>query len=216
MKFTKEQAFEHLKGLLTENGKTPLHMSERSINEQLDTLMPLIADDEMELDAFVEKVTPTFKTMNSNAKNDQSAFVNDWKVKHPEEKPPQNTPPANETPEMKAMRERLEALEKKETERQESVTLSEKRTSILAKLKEKGIKDEEWCKGMLDEINITKDTNVDDKVTSLVTFYNKYKASSRGVYTPKGGPSSSEDGKGEFDDVKQARQRQLGITEEQK
>lgn len=215
MKFTKEQAFEHLKGLLTENGKTPLHMSERSINEQLDTLMPLIADDEMELDAFVEKVTPTFKTMNSNAKNDQSAFVNDWKVKHPEEKPPQNTPPANETPEMKAMRERLEALEKKETERQESVTLSEKRTSILAKLKEKGIKDEEWCKGMLDEINITKDTNVDDKVTSLVTFYNKYKASSRGVYTPKGGQSSSDDGKGEFEDVKQARKKQLGITEEQ-
>lgn len=216
MKFTKEQAFEHLKGLLTENGKTPLHMSERSINEQLDTLMPLIADDEMELDAFVEKVTPTFKTMNSNAKNDQSAFVNDWKEKHPEQKPPQNTPPANETPEMKAMRERLEALEKKETERQESVTLSEKRTSILAKLKEKGIKDEEWCKGMLDEINITKDINVDDKVASLVTFYNKYKASSRGVYTPKGGPSSSDDGKSEFDDVKQARQKQLGITEEQK
>lgn len=216
MKFTKEQAFERLKGLLTENGKTPLHMSERSINEQLDTLMPLIANDEMELDAFVEKVTPTFKTMNSNVKNDKSAFVNDWKVKHPEEKPPQLTPPANETPEMKAMRERLEALEKKETERQESVTLSEKRASILAKLKEKGIKDEEWCKGMLDEINITKDTNVDDKVTSLVTFYNKYKASSRGVYTPKGGQSSSDDGKGEFDDVKQARQRQLGITEEQK
>lgn len=216
MKFTKEQAFEHLKGLLTENGKTPLHMSERSINEQLDTLMPLIADEEMELDAFVEKVTPTFKTMNSNAKNDQTVFVNDWKTKHPEQKPPITQPNPNESEETKQMRERLEALERKEAERQDAFTISEKRTSILSKLKEKGIKDEEWCKGMLAEISITKDTNVDDKVTSLVTFYNKYKASTRGVYTPKGGPSSAEDGKGEFDDVKQARQKQLGITEEQK
>lgn len=216
MKFTKEQAFEHLKGLLTENGKTPLHMSERSINEQLDTLMPLIADDEMELNAFVEKVTPTFKTMNSNAKNDQTVFVNDWRQKHPEQQPPAPKPNPNESEEMKQMREKVEALEKAEKKRQDAATISDKRSSILSKLKEKGIKDEEWCKGMLEQIFIDKDTDVDNKVTDLVTFYNKYKASIRSVYTPKGGPSSSEEGKGEFEDVKQARKKQLGIEDEQK
>ena len=215
MKFTKEQAFEHLKGLLTESNKTPLFMSERSINEQLDTLMPLIADDEMELDAFIEKVTPTFKTMNLNDKNDQSVFVNDWKQKHPEQKPPQTPPNPNESEEMKQMREKVEALERKEEERQNALTISEKRSSILSKLKEKGIKDEEWCKGMLAEISIDKDTNVDDKVTSLVTFYNKTKASSRGGYTPKGGQSSSDDGKGEFEDIKKAREKEVGVTQAQ-
>jgi len=210
MKFTKQEAFEKLKGILTESGKTPLHMSERSINEQLDTLMPLIANDEMELDAFVEKVTSTFKTMNANAKNDQSAFVNDWKVKHPEEKPPQNTPPANETPEMKAMRERLEALEQRETQRQNTQTIEEKKKQILSKLKEKGIKNEEWCNGMIAEIAIDKDTDVDTKVNNLVAFYNKTKADTRGGYTPRGGVGGGEQQKGEWDDVRKERETQIG------
>lgn len=211
MKFTKEQAFEHLKGLLTENGKTPLHMSERSINEQLDTLMPLIANDEMELDAFVEKVTSTFKTMNANAKNDQSTFVNDWKKNHPEQQPPTPpTPPANETPEMKAMRERLEALEQRETQRQNTQTIEEKKQQILSKLKEKGIKNEEWCNGMIAEIAIDKDTDVDTKVNNLVAFYNKTKADTRGGYTPRGGAGGGEQGKGEWDDVRKERETQIG------
>ena len=64
MKFTKEQAFEKLKAILTNSGKKPLRMSEQSINKQLETLMPLIASEETELDDFVEKVKPTFETMN--------------------------------------------------------------------------------------------------------------------------------------------------------
>ena len=207
MKFTKQNAFEKLKGILTESGKTPLHMSERSINEQLDTLMPLIANDEMELDAFVEKVTPTFKTMNANVKNDQSTFVNDWKKQHPEQQQQQQ---GNETPEMKAMRERLEALEQRETQRQNTQTIEEKKQQILSKLKEKGIKNEEWCNGMIAEIAIDKDTDVDTKVNNLVAFYNKTKADTRGGYTPRGGAGGSEQGKGEWDDVRKEREAQIG------
>lgn len=210
MKFTKQQAFEKLKGILTEDGKKPLRMSEKSINETLENLMPLIASDETELDAFVDKVKPTFVTMNGNAEHDQSAFVNKWKQEHPEEKPPQNTPPANETPEMKAMRERLEALEKKETDRQTTKTIEDKKKQILAKLKEKGIKNEEWCNGMIAEIAIDKDTDVDTKVNNLVAFYNKTKADTRGGYTPRGGAGGSEQGKGEWDDVRKEREAQIG------
>ena len=212
MKFTKQNAFEKLKGILTESGKTPLHMSERSINEQLDTLMPLIANDEMELDAFVEKVTPTFKTMNANVKNDQSTFVNDWKKQHPEQQQQQQQQQqqGNETPEMKAMRERLEALEQKETQRQNTQTIEEKKQQILSKLKEKGIKNEEWCNGMIAEIAIDKDTDVDTKVNNLVAFYNKTKADTRGGYTPRGGAGGGEQGKGEWDDVRKEREAQIG------
>ena len=74
MKFTKEEAFEKLKGLLTNNGKKDLQMSERSINEQLEVLMPLIANDEMELDDFIVKVKTSFEVMNSNAKKRQFRF----------------------------------------------------------------------------------------------------------------------------------------------
>ena len=83
MKFTKEQAFENLKGFLTNNGKKTLRMSEKSINKQLETLMPLVANDEMELADFVEKVKPTFETMNSNAEKDNSDFVKQWEKDHP-------------------------------------------------------------------------------------------------------------------------------------
>ena len=44
MKFTKEQAFEILRSNLTNGGKKTLRMSEKSINAQLDTLIPLVAN----------------------------------------------------------------------------------------------------------------------------------------------------------------------------
>ena len=56
MKFTKEEAFEKIKGLLTNNGKKDLQMSERSVNEQLEVLMPWIANEEKECTDFIRKV----------------------------------------------------------------------------------------------------------------------------------------------------------------
>ena len=53
MKFTKEQAFEKLKGFLTESGKKPLRMTELSLNRQLDTLMPILTNDETDRKSVV-------------------------------------------------------------------------------------------------------------------------------------------------------------------
>ena len=74
MKFTKEQCLEQIQAVL---GKTKL-TSDRSILENLDTLIPLIANDEMELKDFVDKVSPSFKTMESNLKHEQSIFAKDF------------------------------------------------------------------------------------------------------------------------------------------
>lgn len=217
MKFTKQQAFEKLKSILTEDGKKTLRMSEKSINETLENLMPLIASDETELDAFVEKVKPTFITMNGNAEHDMSAFVNKWKQEHPEpqQQQQQQQQQGNETAEMKAMRERLEALEQKETARQTTKTIEDKKKQILAKLKEKGIKNEDWCNGMIAEVDINTDTDVDAKVESLVAFYNKHKAASGGGYTPRGGAGGGEGNKSEFDDIKAAREKEIGTQQQQ-
>ena len=82
MKFTKEQAFEILRSNLTNGGKKTLRMSEKSINAQLDTLIPLVANDDMELNDFIEKVKPTFATMNSNAEidNSENDVVKSWGI----------------------------------------------------------------------------------------------------------------------------------------
>ncbi len=65
MKFTKEQAVEQLKGLLTEGGKT-LHLSDRTINENIDDLIPLLVNDETELSDFISKALPFVKRTNAN------------------------------------------------------------------------------------------------------------------------------------------------------
>ena len=87
MKFTKKDAYEHLVSkLLTNKGQT-LYISERSVNEMLDTLMPLIANDETELDSFVDSILPMFKTADLNVKNDVSVGIADFKKSYkPEEK----------------------------------------------------------------------------------------------------------------------------------
>ena len=69
MKFTKEDAVKELKAKIPNNGQT-INLSDRSINEMLDSLMPLLANDETELDAFVTSVLPTFKTADGNVRND--------------------------------------------------------------------------------------------------------------------------------------------------
>ena len=82
MKFTKDDACKHLTGKFSEKGQT-LYISERSINEMLDTLMPLVANDETELEDFVTNVLPAFTTANMNIKNDVSVGIKDYKEKNP-------------------------------------------------------------------------------------------------------------------------------------
>ena len=98
MKFTKEEAFEKLKGILTNNGKKTLRMSEKSIEKQLENLMPLVANEEMELSDFVEKVKNTFSVMNSNAEKDNADFVKEWEKNHPASEHPKDEPKKDDEP----------------------------------------------------------------------------------------------------------------------
>ena len=182
MKFTKEEAFEKLKGLLTNNGKKDLQMSERSVNEQLEVLMPLIANEEMELDDFIGKVKTSFEIMNSNAKKDNSDFIKEWEKNHPVTEPPKNDPPKNNEPSdaMAALLKRIDELEKKNAERDKEVILAQKRKDLLKAMKDKGIKDENWSKSFIEEISITEDFDVDAKADAYLKIYNKSQAGQTG------------------------------------
>ena len=187
VKFTKEQAFEILRSNLTNGGKKTLRMSEKSINAQLDTLIPLVANDEMELNDFIEKVKPTFATMNSNAEKDNSDFIKQWKEQHPETNPNPNTEPprtTTESPEIKAMMDRIAALEKENNENRLKAEVAEKRTELVAKMKEKGITDTEWIDSFLGEVSIDKDIDVEAKSERFLKIYNKTKSSVNPSQTP--------------------------------
>ena len=193
MKFTKEQAFEKLKGLLTNNGKKDLQMSERSVNEQLEVLMPLIANEEMELDDFIGKVKTSFEVMNSNAKKDNSDFIKEWEKNHPVTEPPKNDPPQNNEPSdaMAALLKRIDELEKKNAERDKEVVLAQKRKDLLKAMKDKGIKDENWSKSFIEEISITEDFDVDAKADAYLKIYNKSQAGQTGNGSTPFGSSSN-------------------------
>lgn len=194
MKFTKEEAFEKLKGVLTNNGKKALRMSERSINKQLDSLMPLIADEEMELDDFIGKVKDTFSVMNSNVEKDNSDFVKQWEKDHPVQAPPEPIQKSDDDKPDDAtslILKRLEELEKKENERLKEAVLSRKREDLLKAMKAKGIKDEQWSKAFISEIAISEDMDVEAKADSFLKIYNKSQANNTGNGTTPFGSSSN-------------------------
>lgn len=192
MKFTQNEAAKKISAILTRGGKD-LQMSERSINENLDSLMKMLVTDETEIDDFIAKVRPMFETMNANAKKDYSDFVNKWKEEHPESEPStEKKPPQNKAnPELEAALERIAALEKDKEESSKRASIAQKRKDLASKLKEKGVKDDEWMSDFLSEVNITEDFDVDGKVETYVKLYNKSQASGGGApapLNPKGSP----------------------------
>lgn len=181
MKFTKEEAFESLKGILTNNGKKTLRMSEKSINKQLESLIPLIANDDMELKDFVDKVKDTFSVMNSNAEKDNSDFVKQWEKDHPVTNPElkKNDEPKPDDA-MAKMLKRIEELESREAQRVKEQSIAQKKKDLLKAMKEKGIKDEQWAKDFVAEIGLSDDFDIEEKADSYLKLYNKSKASSAG------------------------------------
>ena len=178
MKFTKEEAFESLKGILTNNGKKTLRMSEKSILKQIETLMPLVANEEMELNDFVSKVKDTFSVMNSNAEKDNSDFVKQWEKEHPVTEPSKSEK-SDDTGEQDAiskMMKRIEELEARDAARQKEKEMAQKKSNLLKAMKEKGIKDEQWAKDFISEVNLSDDFDIDSKAESYLKLYNKSQA----------------------------------------
>ena len=213
MKFTKEEALEKLKSHLTNNGRKTLRMSERSLDGQLDTLIPVIATDEMELDDFFEKVKSSFEIMNSNAEKDKSDFVKEWKKTHPikdddDEKNDDKTP--REEPD-KALLERITQLEQKIQAEEKAKAIGNKRRELKTKMKEVGITDSDWSDMVLSEISITEDLDVKSKADSLLKLYNKQNASPRDVWTPRSptGNNIDKDAFKEVAELKKKRDEQI-------
>lgn len=180
MKFTKEQAFESLKRELTNNDRKTLRMSTKSLDKLTDTLIGEFADDEIGLPDFCTKAMTILSVVNDNVGKDKSDFIKQWESEHPvdnetpkEEKHEGGKP---ENPEMKALLERIAVLEKDKAESAKNAAIAQKRKDVVAKLKEKGVKDDDWMNGFLSEVNITEDMDVDVKADSWVKLYNKSKA----------------------------------------
>lgn len=209
MKFTKENAVEKLNQILTNGGKKTLRMSTRTLDAQTESLMSLIADDEMELDAFVEKVKVILESTNSNIEHDNSDFIRTYQEQHPAPNPPTPpTPPAPDDPQAKLL-ERIAELEKKEQERADAAVLVTKKAGIKKYLSDNNVKDDSWIEMAMGLSGIKADDDVEAKGKSLLEFYNKSKAS--GAPVPPGKPNPGDGNGVQFDDVKALMKQRVDI-----
>ena len=199
MKFTKEDAYKELVRIMTEKGEK-LNLSERSINEHLDNLMPLLANDETELNAFVQQILPLMKTADANIRHDVSVGIADFKKGYKPTTEPITTITKNnggeggsgDSPNDELIN-RLAALEEKLKKSEEESKIKSIKTNFIAKAREKGVSDEEWLKDYVDEINIGADVDIDAKVESCLKFFNKSKAQLGGDVTPKSAGGNVDD-----------------------
>ncbi len=205
MKFTKEDAYKALVSKLTAKGEK-LNLSERSINEQLETLTPIVANEEMELNDFIEKVAPIFVTSDANVRNDVSVGIKKYKEENPIATPPKKEEEKEEKEEKAddkydALLKRLEAMEKARKEEETVKKVKNLKSDFIAKAKEKGVKNENWLKDYAEEITIGEDFDVEAKAESCLKFYNKFKSKMNADITPEDGGGDNKDAKKYLNDV---------------
>lgn len=199
MKFTKQQLLDTLKAKLTANGKH-LSISEKTIKSLSDSHFDLLVGEDTELDDLVKKILPQYVSLNGNYEKDNADFIKKWNDEHPDIKP--NPKDDNKEPSAveKKLLERLEALEKKDAEHEASKLVSQKRSELLAKFKEKGINDSKWIDKYMSKLNLTKDSDIEQEFTDAEEFYN-LSHSKPNNNTPGGAGGGYNDKADDFSDV---------------
>lgn len=194
MKFTKEDASKALVARMTAKGEK-LNLSQRSMNEQVEHLYTLIANEEMELADFVEKVLPFVKTSDANVRNDVSQGIKDYKTQNPIVEPKKEPIVKVEpTDPNKELLERLEALEKKNRENELKLHNQNVKSNLSSKMKELGIKNAKWIDMMLDNISITDDFDIDTNAKKYLELYNTMQAD----VDPSVTPNSTQGGRQDY------------------
>lgn len=187
MKFTKEDACKELVSRMTAKGEK-LNLSERSINEQLDTLMAIVVNDETELADFIDRTLPLFKTADANVRNDVSVGIAKYKENNPTPPAPANPQPQQTgvDDDKNELLTRLEAIELELANAKREEQVRSLHNDISMRLRSKGVKDEEWVNALLSEVTISDNVDVDAKVESYLNLYNKSHARIERNATPQG------------------------------
>lgn len=207
MKFTKEQVVEKLNHVLTNGGKKPLRMSARTLESQVETLLAFVSDEEMELDAFVDKIKGGISDINSNIEHDNSDFIKKYKEEHPDPKPADPKPAEPDDP-LSKLREELAELKRAQAVKEEQEAIATKRDQIKRYLSDNNVKNAKWIDSMLSVATIGKDDDVEEKGKTYLNLYNE--SLQGGAPVPPGAPSPSDPNpQNAFAELKELRKRRV-------
>ena len=188
MKFTKEDAYKELVARMTAKGEK-LNLSQRSINEQIEALLPLVANDEMEVAEFVEKVLPLVRTADANVRNDVSQGIKDYKDNNPTNPTTTTTTttkPTNSDDAQAELLKRIDALEQRNKAQELEIKVKGIKSQLMSKMKELGIKNDKWMESLVANLNITEDFDVDAKAQGYLELYNSMQSDIDVNVTPEG------------------------------
>lgn len=191
MKFTKEDAIKELVARLTAN-KEKLNLSARSIDEQVERLLPLVANDETEMSNFVDLIYPFIKTSDSNVRNDVSQGIKEYKEKNSIVEPTKTVKTVEDDVNAQLLA-RLEALEKKNIEAEKTLQQQTIKRGLYDKIKELGVKNDKWINAIVENTVITDDLNIEEKANNYLELYNSMQANIDPSVTPTGTGGSKTD-----------------------
>lgn len=193
MKFTKEQAIESITSKFADKAKG-IDLK-RTIEEAVSNCMEMVGENsEMELDAFVGFVEKNVssalgfakhlkKTATESMQEQLAELQRKLDGKEPPKTDDDDKPIKTDDPALKAMQDEIAEMKKKLAAKDAEEAVTEKRKQLVAKMGE-SIKDKDWIDDYLKEIQITAETDVEQKAKDFIAFYNKTQ-SKGGRTTPK-------------------------------
>lgn len=222
-KFTKEQAVEALNSrFATNGGKTSLQLSERSVSETLDAILPL-AGDEMEMDVFIDTIAfKAIDTMNRNFIHESSEFAKKYKPQTPQtdpQKDPQKDPPisAESIQEMikTAMTEQMSPLKEQLQNFASQKNLNERKQAVNAKKEELKLS-QAWSVDfdnavLLAEYKLGESATADQIFEEAKTSFNATLSARGEKYEPK--KSSQEPEKADFKAAAERRKKEKELRD---
>ena len=206
MKFTKEEAVSKIKAkFVGKTGNTAQMISDRSIAEQVDTLLNVgVVNDELELSDFVDKMAfPLCEVANNNLKKDNAEFVKNYKPEPPKPvetpQPPQPTQPEDgQAKFMEMMKNFMAPVISKIQSMEQEKSLSARNTAIDQKVAALKLS-KEWAVdfGNAREIAVLKlgeNATADDVYNEAYKRFGETLSAKGQTYKPADG-SGSQDGK---------------------
>ena len=196
MKFTKEQAIEKIKALFSSKVEK-IDKWERTIKETVDNLFDFLGEEsEIELDDFAGKAVKQLNTQKGHIDKEASDVASDLKnqIEELKKQIPQKKKKKGEDDddEPNELETRLKAIEDELKAEKAKNAVGQKKTDLIAALKEKGVKNEKWMNKMLGIISIDSETDINKKADELVGMYNDFIADETpDSITPRGSGSGN-------------------------
>lgn len=194
MNFTKEEARKELAAKFSKKVEK-IDKWDRTIKENVETLFSLIGENsEISLDDFCSKAMPLLETTAGFIRKENSDIAQKFNIQIEELKTQiekKEEPKKDEKDDVNGLlSKRIEALENELRNERYIKSVQEKRNEILNKIKDGGVKNDEWVSMVLSKANITDETDVDSEAKSYIEMYNKFASKVPTDVTPDGAHSS--------------------------